>query len=106
MRKKQEQSVTAEANKLIYGEKQKHYGPVLDSFRKKAAIATILCQKLITPADLCRIMIAIKMTRESISPQLRDSLVDTCGYADLLQQLKDSGGADEDFYAEFFDTPK
>jgi hypothetical protein len=103
MPKKKIQSVALEAHSLVHGQKQKDYGPVEDSFRMKAAIATILCKKLITPGDLCRIMIAIKMTRESISPLLRDSLVDTCGYADLLQQLKDKDCADEDFYTEFFE---
>lgn len=95
-------SVSLEAHNLIHGQKQKDYGLVEDSFRKKAAIATILCKKLITPADICRVLIAVKLTRESVSPQLRDSLIDTCGYADLLQQLKDKGYADENFYSEFF----
>lgn len=85
-------SAALEAHTLIHGVKKDSYGPVEESYVDVATIATIVCKKAITPDDVCKVMLAVKLVREG-HRHSRDNLVDFCGYAAMLQQLHDAGKA-------------
>lgn len=87
------ESTLQEADRLINGPRRQEYGPVQESFRQIAMIASIGIRKHLSPADVCKVMLAVKYVRES-QIHKRDNLVDLNGYSDLLQQLHDKQVAD------------
>lgn len=95
-------SAALEAHNLIHGARQADYGPAEEVFVRYAAVATVSTGKDITPADVCRVLHAVKTCREQNDPAKRDSSVDGCGYLALLEQLKDAGVADVSVYDQFF----
>jgi hypothetical protein len=82
-------TILEEANQIVAGARQQDYGHALESFARIAAMASLMTGKELTPQDCCKVLIAVKMTRESFKHK-RDNLVDLCGYAHLLQVLEES----------------
>ena len=80
-------SILEEAAEIVTGARQHDYGHARESFAKIATIATVLTGKDLTPQDCCKVLMAVKLTRESFQHK-RDNLVDLCGYAHLLQELE------------------
>ena len=85
-------STLNEADELINGPRRAEYGPVQESFRQIAMIASIGTRKHLSPADIAKIMLAVKYVREAQAHK-RDNLVDLNGYSDLLNQLHELGVA-------------
>lgn len=89
-------NILLEADKLIHGERVQTYGSPSDSFRGIATIASVLCDKIITPDDVCKILVAQKLVRDKTSPANIDHLTDACGYLGIAADLRQENGNDED----------
>jgi hypothetical protein len=80
-------TILQEATEIVTGIRQQDYRHARESFAKIATIATVLTGKDLSPQDCCKVLMAVKLTRESFQHK-RDNLVDLCGYAHLLQELE------------------
>jgi hypothetical protein len=85
-------TILDEALIITDGARRVDYGSVEESFQKISTVASVLCNKEITPKDIALIFIAQKLTRES-NKHTRDNLVDICGYTRLASILE--GDEDE-----------
>ena len=81
-------SIIAEAEEIVNGSRQSDYGDARESFSRIATIASVMTGKEISPEDCCAVMMAVKLVRESFNHK-RDNLVDLCGYAELMNRLKE-----------------
>ena len=81
-------SILAEAEEIVNGSRQADYGDAKESFTKVASVASVMTGKELSPDDCCAVLMAVKLVRESFAHK-RDNLVDLCGYAELMNQLKE-----------------
>lgn len=81
-------SILAEAEDIVNGSRQSDYGDANESFSRIATIASVMIGKELSPEDCCAVMMAVKLVRESFAHK-RDNLVDLCGYAELMNRLKE-----------------
>lgn len=82
------QSILSEAEEIVNGIRQSDYGAARESFSRIATIASVMTGKELSPEDCCAVMMAVKLVRESFNHK-RDNLVDLCGYAELMNRLKE-----------------
>ena len=82
------QSILDEAKAIVEGSRQSDYGDARESFSRVATIASVMTGKELAPEDCCAVLMAVKLVRESFNHK-RDNLVDLCGYAELMNQLKE-----------------
>lgn len=83
----QPKSILTEAETIINGERDVDYGDPTESFEKIAQIASLLTNKDLDADTCCAVMMAVKLTRQSFKHK-RDNLVDLCGYAEIMNQIK------------------
>lgn len=93
-------SVLDEANTIIYGDREKTYG---HPSKNLAAIADMWTTYLISRGlfdpngdnlkaeDVAVMMVLLKAARLGNDPTHRDSLVDICGYAALVERCGEKG---------------
>ena len=75
-------NILEEANKIIFErseEKERQYGPMSETNRRAAVIASVLCSKEISTIDIYMFQIALKLARESWSHK-EDNLLDLVAY--------------------------
>ncbi len=82
-------SILQEAVRIRSGERNADYGDAVESFEIVAEIANAITGLNLTPAQCCKVLLAVKLTRERYNHK-RDNLVDLCGYADILNLIEDS----------------
>lgn len=82
-------SVLQEAEDIVNGCRASDYGDALQSFTRIAVVSSVFCKKPLTASDVCKVLMAVKVVRESYKHK-RDNLVDLCGYSELLQRIEDS----------------
>ena len=82
------QSILSEAEEIVNGSRNSDYGDAKESFERVATIASVMTRKELAPEDCCAVLMAVKLVRESFAHR-RDNLVDLCGYAELLNRLKE-----------------
>ena len=82
------QSILSEAEEIVNGSRHSDYGDARKSFGRIATIASVMTGKELSPEDCCAVLIAVKLVRESFKHK-RDNLVDLCGYAELMNRLKE-----------------
>ena len=87
-RKEGEKSILSEAEEIVDGIRHSDYGDARESFGRVATIASVMTRKELDPEDCCAVLMAVKLVRESFAHR-RDNLVDLCGYAELLNRLKE-----------------
>jgi len=78
--------ILAEADGLINGPRQEHYGSPAENFGVIADMWSAYTKIDITPADVCHMMTLLKVARLRNGPH-RDSSVDACGYMALGGEL-------------------
>ena len=80
--------ILAEADGLINGPRQEHYGSPAENFGVIADMWSAYTKIDITPADVCHMMTLLKVARLRNGPH-RDSSVDACGYMALGGELRE-----------------
>lgn len=83
---KKPESVLAEAERIINGDRLDDYGDARESFDKIAALWSPVLGIEVSSEQVALCMIQLKVAR-FVNGQQRDSVVDICGYAGLLEQL-------------------
>jgi hypothetical protein len=86
-------NVLKEAHAVIYGDREKTYGHPSKNIE---AIATMwnaylksVGDRTLTPQDVCVMMVLLKGARLANDPTHRDSIVDVCGYAALIERCSE-----------------
>lgn len=79
-------AILREADTLIHGDRQKHYGPPEENFRRIAVRWGQFLGVEIEPWQVCVMMADLKIARLCEGPH-RDSMVDGCGYLALAGEL-------------------
>ena len=83
-------SVLKEAKKIIYGDREKTYGKPsknLDTIAQMwNAYISAREVKVLNAKDVAAMMILLKTARLANDPSHRDSVVDICGYAALIER--------------------
>lgn len=82
----QRESVLQEAERIINGPRREDYGPADESFKEIAALWSVVLEREVTSEEVCLCMLMLKVSRLK-SGWDRDSVVDLCGYAGLLEVL-------------------
>lgn len=85
------------AKDLIFGDREKDYGPPQKNFKDVAnlwsAYLTTINRTQITPADVAMMMVLLKMARcaKQAMPvrDSKDSVIDMAGYVGCLQRLEE-----------------
>jgi hypothetical protein len=80
-------TITEEAQKLVYGDRQEDYGSVTESFTTVAKLWSAVLKKNVTPEEVVLCMIQLKVARQMNKPK-RDNLVDICGYAACIEKME------------------
>lgn len=87
-------NVLKEANAIIYGDREKTYG---HPSKNLEAIATMWNAYLksvdgreLNAQDVCVMMVLLKGARLANDPNHRDSVVDICGYAALIERISET----------------
>lgn len=81
------QTVLAEAEALIYGDRERDYGKASDSFKLVAAFWSLILKTTVTPEQVCLCMDALKTARLMHQPGHRDSIIDKAGYAGCYEKV-------------------
>ena len=89
MNEENKQSILQEADEIVNGSRQSDYGDANESFSRIATIASVMTGKELSPEDCCAVMMAVKLVRESFNHK-RDNIVDLCGYAYIMNEIKES----------------
>jgi hypothetical protein len=71
----------------VFEQRAQEYGDITSSFERAASVATKLCGEAISPADVVRVLIAVKLSRLSHQPTHADSMIDLSVYAQILRVL-------------------
>ena len=82
------ENVLEEAGRIIYGDREKTYGHPSKNLRVIAELwnAYLGNEVCLTAHDVCVMMILLKAARLKNTPGHRDSTVDICGYAALIER--------------------
>lgn len=83
---KERSVILAEADRLMNGDRQVHYGSPQENFTAIATMWTAYLGYDVSPADVCHMMTLLKVARLRNGPH-RDSSVDGCGYLALGAEL-------------------
>lgn len=70
-------------------EKNREYGPFVESIERAAIIADQICDVKITPETFCKCLIALKIGRIKFNIK-DDTLLDAVAYLDGLQKIRDA----------------
>jgi Domain of unknown function (DUF6378) len=80
-------SVAAEAHKLVYGDRNKSYSHPKIDYDCTAKLWSAILGHEVTAYQAALCMIAVKLSRASRNVGHRDSLVDICGYATCADEI-------------------
>jgi hypothetical protein len=91
MNKKEEvKSILTEAESIVNGDRDVQYGDPNEAFKEYSNILDATFGIKLTPAEICKVQIAVKLGRLKYKHK-RDSVVDLCGYAEILNRLENGG---------------
>jgi len=97
-------NILKEANDIIYGDREKTYGHPSKNLRAIAEMWTaylvasraITTENNIGAKDVAAMMVLLKTARLANDPDHRDSLVDICGYAALIERCNEERTGEQD----------
>lgn len=81
---KPKETCCQEADRIVGGDRRAEYGPVSEGLTRTALIWSGILGVTVTPEQVCLCMVGLKVSREC-HKHGRDSLVDICGYARVLE---------------------
>ncbi len=81
-------SILAEAERITTQTRRDEYGHPFDNFSQIAKEWSLELGVEVTPEQVGRMMIRVKMVRLRHNPKHRDSLVDISGYANCLDLIR------------------
>ena len=88
MNKKEDvKSILTEAENIVNGDRNVQYGNPDEAFKEYSNILEATFGIKLTPAEICKVQIAVKLGRLKYKHK-RDSVVDLCGYAEILNRLE------------------
>ena len=79
------------ADELINGERAKMYGDASESFAQAARAYCAISgqgEHDFTAQDVAKVLICLKLVRDSYTPGNRDHLLDAAGYLGLLDKIR------------------
>ena len=80
-------SVLLQAESIVNNDRNEQYGDANEAFELYAKILETTFGIVLTPSELCKVMIAVKLGRLKYKYK-EDSIIDTCGYLELLNRLE------------------
>lgn len=80
-------SILLEAEGIVNGNRRAEYPDPVVNFEMIGKFSSMLTGKDLTAADCCKVMLAVKLSREAYCTK-RDNLVDLCGYAEILNRIE------------------
>lgn len=89
-------SLLQQAHEVIYGDREQTYGDPAKNLRTIAAYWSVHLSSttgeniVLTPEDVCEMMILLKVARLANTPNHKDSLLDIAGYAGLQDRVQNS----------------
>lgn len=83
----QSDSILLEADNILNGDRNEQYNDPNESFKVYAEILKATFGLELTPVEICKVQMAIKLGRLKYKYK-RDSLVDLCGYSEILHRLE------------------
>lgn len=87
MPKQKKQTILQEAQTIVYGDRQKDYGPVKENFSRIARQWSVTLGMDVTEEQVALCMIQVKIARHIHSPK-RDNIVDIAGYAATIEKME------------------
>lgn len=81
-------NILEEAAQIISGPRRQAYGDVRESFASCATLWSVILKAPVSPEQAALCMIGLKLLREA-NKSHRDNRVDICGYAALLDLLRE-----------------
>ena len=88
-RKEGEKSILSEAEEIVNSIRHSDYGDPVESFERIAKTASMIAGRDLSPNECCAVLMAVKLVRESFAHK-RDNLIDLCGYAYIMNEIKES----------------
>ena len=80
-------NILIEADNILNGDRNEQYNDPNESFKVYAEILKATFGLELTPVEICKVQMAIKLGRLKYKYK-RDSLVDLCGYSEILNRLE------------------
>lgn len=84
-----EKPITEQAHNLVRGARRSVYGHPLDDYTRTAQLFSGILGITITAEQAILMMIAVKISRLTNSPDHRDSIIDLAGYAECLDLVRE-----------------
>ena len=81
-------SILTEAKSIVNGDRNEQYGDAKEAFTIYSDICKTNFGINVSPSDVCKVLMAVKLGRLKYKYK-RDSLVDLCGYAEILSRLEE-----------------
>ena len=75
------------AIKCVTGEREVEHGNPENTFLHVAELWSIYLSESISPADVCNMMVLLKVARSAENPNNEDNYIDMAGYASLAGEL-------------------
>jgi hypothetical protein len=88
-RHKRADFIAAEAVDVFAVDREEDYGDPVDTHRSVAVIWSEILGTEVTPRQVAKCMIAVKLIRDR-QTELRDNVIDTIGYALIMQFCADT----------------
>ena len=82
-------SILLEADKIVNGNRNDQYGDPIIAFEEYASILKATFGIELTPVEICKVLMAIKLGRLKHKFK-KDSIVDLCGYSEILNRLENA----------------
>lgn len=83
---KKDKNILQHAHEIIYDraeESARNYGDFTEGMEKVAQLSTLMCNKEITPEDCYKVLIALKLSRESYNKKY-DNILDAISYLSAM----------------------
>lgn len=83
-------NILSKAASIIYGDREETYGDPSQNLQVIASYWTAHLGRIVTVDDVCTLMMLLKLARLKKTPEHKDSQVDICGYAALMERCQEA----------------